>query len=155
MTYEYIGVTYEWHTSIYEWQTNDIRVHTSDIRMTYEYIRVTYEWHTSTYEWHTDDIRVHTSDLRMTYEWYTSTYNWHGNDIRNIKLYNRFGAFRSLFLTICVKNTALCWCKRFLVTRLFLFSYFLLEYSQVQLQGLETWIIWKETRIISCSQIQR
>ena len=167
MIYKYIRVRYGWHTSTYEWHTDDIRLHMSDIRMTYEYIRVTYGWHTSTCEWHTDDIRTHTSDIRttyewhtddirVTYEWYTSTYDWHENDIRNIKLYNGFGAFISLFFkTICVKNTALCRSKRFLVTRLFLFSYVLLEYSWVQLQGLETWIIWKEARIISCIQVQR
>ena len=80
------------------WHTDDIRVHTSDIRMTYEYIRVTYGWHTSTYEWHA-------SDIRMTYKWYTSTYDWHANDIRNIKLYNGFGAFRSLFLKLFVLKT--------------------------------------------------
>ena len=84
----------------YECHTGDIRVHTSDIRMTCE--------------WHTDDIRLHTSDIQMTYEWYTSTYDWHVNDWRNIKLHNGFGAFRLLFLTICVKNTALYSFKRFL-----------------------------------------
>ena len=155
MTYDYIRVTYGWHASTYEWHTGDIRVHTSDIRITYEYVQVTYGWHTSTYEWHKDDIRVHTSDIRMTYEWYTSTYDLDTNRVRNIKLYNEFGASKWLFLTICVKNTALCWCKRFLVTRLFLFSQFLLEHTQVQLQGLETWIMWKEPRVISYSQIQR
>ena len=67
---------------------DDIQTHTSNIRMTYEYMRVTYGWHTNTYDRHT-------------------------NDIRNIKLYNRFGAFRLLFLAICVKNTALCWAKDF------------------------------------------
>ena len=129
ITYKYIWVTHGWHTSTYDWHTDDMRVYTSDIRITYEHIRVTYGWHTSTYKWHTDDIRVHTSDLCMTYEWYTSTYDLHANDIRNIKLHNGFGAFRSLFLTICFKNTALCWCKRFLVTGSFLFSCFWLEYS--------------------------
>ena len=116
----------------YECHTGDIRVHTSDIRMTYEYMRVTYgwhrehtsdirmtyEWYTSdirmTCEWHTDAIRVHTSHVQMTYEWYTSTYDWHVNYWRNIKLHNGFGALRLLFLTICVKNTALYSFKRFL-----------------------------------------
>ena len=106
----------------YEWHTDDMRLHTSDIRMTCEYIRVTYGWHTSTYEWYKDDIRVHTSDIRMKYEWYTSTYDLDANLVRNIKLYNEFGASKWLFLTVCVKNTALCWCRRFLVTKLFLFS---------------------------------
>ena len=99
------GISKEWTSLVhgkntYECHTGDIRVHTSDIRMTCE--------------WHTDDIRLHTSDIQMTYEWYTSTYDWHVNDWRNIKLHNGFGAFRLLFLTICVKNTALYWFKRFL-----------------------------------------
>ena len=98
MTCDYIRVTYGWHASTYEWHTGDIRIHTSDIRITYEYVQVTYGWHTSTYEWHNDDIRVHTSDIRMTYEWYTSAYDLDANRIRNIKLYNEFGASKWLFL---------------------------------------------------------
>ena len=103
--------------STYEWHTDDIRVHTSDIWMIYEYIRVTYGWHTthiqviyrghaSTYEWDTNDIQVIYEYIRLTYKWYKKYY-----------LRKRFGALRSLFLSICVKNTASCWCKRFLVTR--------------------------------------
>ena len=116
--------TYEWHTDV-------IWVHTSDIRMTYEYIRVTYGWHTGTYEWHTDDIQIHTTDILMKYKWHTCTYDLHSNDIRNIKLYYGFGAFRSLFSKLFVLKTLLlyCWCKRFLGTRLFPFSNFLLASS--------------------------
>ena len=129
MTYEYIWVhtddmqvhtndirvIYEWHTSTYEW-------HTSEIRMTYEYIRVIYGWHastygwyTGTYDWHTNDIRVHTRGIRMTCEYIRMTYGWHARDtrvryewqtsnIRNIKLYYGFGAFRSLFSKLYVSN---------------------------------------------------
>ena len=99
-------------------RTSDIRIHASDIRMTCEYIngfmvkphtrdiRVTYGWRASTYEWHTDDIRVHTSDMNDV-RVITSTYDWHANNIRNIKLYNEFGAFRSLFSKLFVLKTLL------------------------------------------------
>ena len=93
-------MTYGWHTSTYEWHKDDIRVHTNDIRMAYEYTQMIYE-HMSdiwmiyehirvTYEWHTSGIRVYTIDIQIAYEWLE-------NDIRNIKLYKGFGAFRSNF----------------------------------------------------------
>ena len=93
--------SYEWHTSTYEWHTDDI--HTSDIRMAFKYMHIimrahgsgmqmTYEYIGVTYEWHTSDTRVHTIDIRMIYK---MAYDGLENDIRNIKLYKRFGAFRS------------------------------------------------------------
>ena len=123
MTYENTRVTYRWHTGTYgwhmstcEWNTYSKRLHMSDIRMSYKFIRVTCGWHTRTYEWHTNDIREHISDIQMTYEWHTSKYNWHtndtqmayelhANDIRNIKFYKGFGAFRSLFSKLFVVKT--------------------------------------------------
>ena len=114
--------------------------------MTWEYRRVTYGWHTSKWEGHTDDIRVHTSHIQMACE-------WHANDISNFKSHKRFGAFRSkiIFSKLFV---VLGGCKWLLATRLFRFPYFLLEYSYVQLQGLKTWIICKERRIISRSHVK-
>ena len=40
--------------------------------------------------------------MPMTDEWHTSAYDWHVNGIRNIKLHNGFGAFRSLFSKLFV-----------------------------------------------------
>ena len=77
MIYEYIHVTYGWHTNNCKWDTDDIRVHTNNMPS-----------HTNTYEWRKDDVRVHTSYIKMVYD-------WHANNIRNIKPYKRFGAFRS------------------------------------------------------------
>ena len=96
----------------YEWHTGDIPERKSDIRMTYEDIRVTSEWHMSTYEWHTS-----TCDLRA-------------NDIKKILNCTTIWSLQIVIFKInCLKNIALYWCKRFLVTRLFPFSHFLWEYS--------------------------
>ena len=152
VTYEYIRVSYKWHTSTYDWHTNGIRVHTDDLRTHRNDIRMTYEYIWVTYEWHTSGIRVHTHtiDIRMTYKLYTKyLLTWEIlNCIKDLELLDL------IFKTVCGKIIAWGGCKSFLGTMLFQSRYFLLEYSKVQLQCLVIWIIWKEPRAISCSQVQ-
>ena len=59
--------------------------------MTYEYIQVTYGWYTSTYEWHTKGIWVHIDKTQVHIQ---MACKWHASDIKNIKPYKGFGAFR-------------------------------------------------------------
>ena len=134
-------MTYGWHTSTYERHMDYIRVHASNIRMTYEYIRVTYGWYIS--------------EIRMTYEWYTSTYDWHANGIRNIKLYNRYGAFRSLFSNLFVLKTLLYaepkdFCS---VACSYSFTFFRIFLSSTTRSGNLNNL--KGGRIVSYTQVQR